>query len=92
MTRRGRGGRPLPGSGYPIRRLIGPDDAACYLIRLYLGSALAVLAMLLMHGLGASDDAQGFLGALVLVFSVAWAEVAYEEEKEEKEETKDEDK
>lgn len=70
-------------TGYPIRRLFGPDEAACYLIRLYLGSALAVLAMLLMHGLGASDDAQGFLGALVMVFSVSWAEVAYETEKEE---------
>ena len=70
-------------TGYPIRRLFGPDDAACYLIRLYIGAILAVLAMLLMHGLGTSDDAQGFLGALVMVFSVSWAEVAYETEKEE---------
>ncbi len=77
-------GRPLPCSGYPIRRLFGPDEAACYLIRLYIGALLAVLAMLLMHGLGASDDAQGFLGALVMVFSVSWAEVAYETEKEER--------
>lgn len=70
-------------TGYPIRRLFGPDEAACYLIRLYIGALLAVLAMLLMHGLGTSDDAQGFLGALVMVFSVSWAEVAYETEKEE---------
>lgn len=66
-----------------IRRRLGVDAVAGYLIRLYLGAAATVASAATLKLLGAPAAGCDLTSGLVFLGSLMWAEIAHTEENDE---------
>ena len=66
-----------------IRRRLGVDAVAGYLIRLYLGAAATVGSAAVLKLLGAPAAGCDLVSGLVFLGSLMWAEIAHTEENDE---------
>lgn len=66
-----------------IRRRLGADEVAAYLIRLYLGCVATVASAAILKLLGAPAAGCDLTSGLVFLGSLMWAEIAHTEENDE---------